>query len=132
MWLILLICILSTILTAIPKVLGQLHTNFLHCVKLLIQTEEKYFSDINVKRISDNKKFRKTIKPFFSDKGLNTNNMMLVEDNEIVREEEIIPNIMSNYFTNITTHLKLKLTKIDTKANLESITGTFENQCLKD
>ena len=58
--------------------------------------------------------------------------MMLVEDNEIVREEEIIPNIMSNYFTNITTHLKLKLTKIDTKANLESITGTFENQCLKD
>ena len=127
MWLILLICILSTILTAIPKVLGQRHTNFLYCVKLLIQTEEKYFSDINVKRISDNKKFRKTIKPFFSDKGLNTNNMMLVEDNEIVREEEIIPNIMSNYFTNITTHLKLKPTKIDPKANLESIWGTFEN-----
>ena len=67
------------------------------CVKLLRQTKEKYFSDINVKSISDNKKFWKTIKPFFSNKGLNTNNMMLVEDNEIVREEEIIANIMNKY-----------------------------------
>ena len=53
--------------------------------------------------------------------------MMLVEDNKIVREEEIIANIMNNYFTNITTHLKLKPTKIDPKANLESITDTFQN-----
>ena len=53
--------------------------------------------------------------------------MMLVEDNEIVREEEIIANIMNNYFTNITTHLKLKPTKIDPKKNLESIIDTFQN-----
>ena len=97
------------------------------CVKLLRQTKEKYFSDINVKSISDNKKSRKTIKPFFSNKGLNTNNTMLVEDNEIVRKEEIIANIMNNYFTNITTHLKLKPTKIDPKENLERIIDTFQN-----
>ena len=97
------------------------------CVKVLHQTKEKYFSDINVKSISDNKRFWKTIKPFFSNKALNTNNVMLVEDNKIVREEEIIANIMNNYFTNITTHLKLKPTKIDPKANLESIIDTFQN-----
>ena len=34
---------------------------------------------------------------------------------------------MNNYFTNITTHLKLKPTKIDPKANLESIIDTFQN-----
>ena len=68
------------------------------CVKLLRQTKEKFFSDINVKSISDNKKFWKTIKPFFSNKGLNTNSMMLVEDNGIVRNEEIIANIMNNLF----------------------------------
>ena len=34
---------------------------------------------------------------------------------------------MNNYFTNITTHLKLKLTKTDPKANLESIIDTFQN-----
>ena len=33
---------------------------------------------------------------------------------------------MNNYFTNITTHLKLKPTNIDAKANLESIIGTFK------
>ena len=52
--------------------------------------------------------------------------MMLVEDYEIVREEKIIAN-MNNYFTNITTHIKLKPTKIDPKANLESIIDTFQN-----
>ena len=36
------------------------------CVKLLCQTKEKYFSDINVKSISNNKNFWKTIKPFNS------------------------------------------------------------------
>ena len=68
-----------------------------------------------------------SIKPFFSNKGLNTNNMMLVENNEIVREEEIIAKIMNNYFTNITTYLNLKPTKIDPKANLESMIDTFQN-----
>ena len=56
--------------------------------KLLRQTKAKYFSDINVKCISDNKKFWKTIKPFFSKKGLSTN-IILVENNEIECEEEI-------------------------------------------
>ena len=44
-----------------------------------------------------------------------------------MREEEIIANIMNNYFTIITTHLKLKPTKIDLKANLGSIIDTFQN-----
>ena len=34
---------------------------------------------------------------------------------------------MNNYFTNITTHLKLKPTKIDSKVNLESLINTFQN-----
>ena len=54
--------------------------------------------------------------------------MMLVEDNEIVRQEEIVANIMNNYFINITSHLKLKPPKIDPKANLESIIDTFQNR----
>ena len=53
--------------------------------------------------------------------------MIFVEDNEIVREEEIIANIKNNYFTNITTHLKLKPTKTDPKVYLKGITDTFQN-----
>ena len=96
-------------------------------ISKLLQTKGKYFSDINVKSFSDNAKFSKTIKTFFTNKSLNTNNIMLEEINEIVREEKIIANIMNNYFTNTITHLKFKPTKIDPKANLESIINTFQN-----
>ena len=64
-------------------------------------------------------------KTIIFNKGLNMNNMMLVEDNEIVPEEVIKANIMNNYFKNITTYLKLKPTKTGPKANLESIIDTF-------
>ena len=52
------------------------------------------------------KKFWKTIKPFLSNKDLNTNNIILVENNEIVHKEEIIANIMDNDFINITRSRK--------------------------
>ena len=61
-------------------------------VKLLRQTKEKYFNDIksiSVKSISGIEKFWKTIKSFLTKKGLNKNDIMLVENNEIVRQEEI-------------------------------------------
>ena len=45
--------------------------------------------------------FLENHKTIFSNKGLNTNNIMLVENNEIVHEEEIIANIINNYFKNI-------------------------------
>ena len=95
--------------------------------KLLHQTKETYFSDIDIKSISDNKKILENHKIIFSNKGLSTDNMMLVEDIEIVREKQIIAYIMNNYCANITTHLKLKPTKIDPKVNLESITDIFQN-----
>ena len=50
---------------------------------------------------------------------------MLIEKNELVYKEEIIANIINNYFTNIITYLKLKHTKIDPKANLESVINTW-------
>ena len=34
---------------------------------------------------------------------------------------------MNNYFTSITTHLKLRPTKTDPKKNLESIIDIFQN-----
>ena len=37
------------------------------------ENKKEYFENINVKDINDNKKFWKTIKPFFNNKGLKTN-----------------------------------------------------------
>ena len=63
---------------------------------------KKIIFDINVKSISDNKKFCIAIKPFFANNGLNKNNMMLVKNNRIVREEKIIANIMNNVYIMLT------------------------------
>ena len=49
------------------------------CVDLLKKTKRSYFEQINIKDISDNKKFWKTIKPFFINKGLNSNKLILIE-----------------------------------------------------
>ena len=52
------------------------------CVDLLRKTKRSYFEQINIKDISDNKKFWNTIKPFFSNKGLNSNKLMLIENDK--------------------------------------------------
>ena len=77
-------------------------------VKLLPQTK-KYFSDLKSKVFLTTKILEKH-KINFS-QCLRTNNIILVENKETARKEEIIANIMKNYFTNITTHQKLKSPK---------------------
>ena len=49
------------------------------CVDLLRKTKTEYFKNLNVKDLSDNRKFWKTIKPYFSNKGLNSNKLLLNE-----------------------------------------------------
>ena len=39
------------------------------CVSLLRKTKKDYFNDLNIKNITYNKTFWKTIKPYFSNKG---------------------------------------------------------------
>ena len=63
---------------------------------------------MNIKQVSDNKLFWKSIKPFFSDKVSNSSKITLVEENNIISDEEEIANIMNNYFINVTKTLNLK------------------------
>ena len=97
------------------------------CLKLLRQTKEKYFSNINVKEVSDNKTFWKSVKPFFSNKGLNSNNILLKEGNEIVNDDGKIAFIMNMYFTNITKHMNLQTNKMSHPEELVNILDTFKN-----
>ena len=47
--------------------------------KITQKTKSKYFRNLNTKDLNDNKKFWKRIKPFSSDKGLETNHIILKE-----------------------------------------------------
>ena len=96
------------------------------CLKLLRQTKEKHFNNINVKKVSDNKTFWKPVKPF-SNKGLNSNNILLMDGDEIVNDDGKIATIMNRYFTNITKHMNLKANKISHREELVNILDTFKN-----
>ena len=78
------------------------------CTNLLCKTEKEYCSKLDIIKISDSENFSKTIKPFFSDKGLNCNKMMLSEKDQIISDEKTIADNINKYFVNLTKKLKLK------------------------
>ena len=72
------------------------------------KTKSKYFRNLNIKDLNDKKMFWKKNKPFFSEKGLETNNIILKEKNELITNSSTLANLFNNYFINITSTLKLK------------------------
>ena len=78
------------------------------CVMLLRKTKKEYFQNLNVKDLSDSKNFWKIIKPYFSNKVLNSNKILLKEKGELVSDEKQLASIMNKFFINITKSLKLK------------------------
>ena len=97
------------------------------CVNLLRKTKKYYFNDLNVKNITDDTAFWKTIKPYFSNKGLDSSSLILSEKNKIVTNDQDIANIMNNYFTGITSYLNLKPDQINHSENLTNIIENFKN-----
>ena len=57
------------------------------CVSLIRKEKTKYFANLNIKDVTDNRHFWKTIKPCFSDKSENFEKTVLVENDEIVMED---------------------------------------------
>ena len=75
------------------------------CVNLLRNIKKDYFLKLNVKDLADNKKFWKSIKPFFSNKGLNSHKLMLREKDT---EEKALATLMNKWFVNIRADLDVK------------------------
>ena len=62
----------------------------------------EYFLTLNKNDLSGNIKFWKTIKPLFSNKGLNFNKLMLKENNQLISEEKELATVMNTFFVKIT------------------------------
>ena len=73
-----------------------------HYLSILRKTKKEYFNSLDMKQVSDNKLFWKSVKPFFIDKGSNSSKIKLVEQKNIISEEEEIANMVNNYFINVT------------------------------
>ena len=74
-------------------------------VSLLRKPKKLYYSNLDEKKVTDNKTFWKTLKPFLSDKIVSKEELTLIEDNEIV-ESDINTAQILNTFYNIVSNLK--------------------------
>ena len=58
-----------------------------YSVNLPRKSKKQYFSNINVRDVTDNKSFWKSVKRYFSNKGSNTSNISLVENDDIITSD---------------------------------------------
>ena len=78
------------------------------CVSLLRKIKKKFFNNLEVKSVIDNKKFWKVVKPNFSEMLLKTNTITLVVEDKIVSDKQEIADNFNLYFGNIVPNLKIK------------------------
>ena len=80
-----------------------------YCVTLSKKVKKEYYDSLVEKHVTNNKTFWKAVKPFLSDKTVNSPKITLVEKNETINNEEKIAEIFYSYFTNIVSNLKIPL-----------------------
>ena len=72
-----------------------------YCVKLLKRSKKDFYDNLNVKKVTDNKHFRKTIMPNFTDKVLKEEKIVLVEDDKVITAGTDLAEIFKDHSENI-------------------------------
>ena len=75
------------------------------CFKLLRKAKNGYYGSLNLKLLTDNRKFWRIVKPLFSDKIQTA--ITLLENNELVNDNRAVANIFNDYFISITDSLDI-------------------------
>ena len=77
-----------------------------YCVCLVRKAKKSYYSNLDCKKIVG-KTFWKTIKPYYTGKGINHNNITLAENEETVSDNKEISETLNNFFSEVVTNLNL-------------------------
>ena len=78
-----------------------------YCVSLFRTAKKQYYETLDVKLVTDNKKFWKHVKPFFTEKVSTNTNITLIEANEIVNNPKEISEIMNDFFSDAAIYLDI-------------------------
>ena len=97
------------------------------CVKLLRKTKADYFQNLNIRDLSDNRKFWKTIKQYFTSKGLNSKKLLLKQKGNLASNEKQLAGIINSFFINITKGLDLKEYNKGNANTLEDVLNAFNS-----
>ena len=83
----------------------KLQRNF--CKKLLRTAKKLYYSNLDIKKVTDNKTFWKTIIPFFTKRPLKGEKTKLIENGQTISNDFELCNIFSGLFSNIVSELTI-------------------------
>ena len=61
-----------------------------YCTGLIRKEKKSYYNNFDIKFITDNRKFWKTVKPLFSDKHFSGNKITLIEGEEIIYNDQLL------------------------------------------
>ena len=73
-------------------------------VSLVRKAKKECFDNLDIRNGTGNKQFWKNVKPFFTDKGINHDKIILVGDAEIISENEQISESLNNFFADAITN----------------------------
>ena len=66
------------------------------CVSLLRKEQKKYFNNLDVSVMKDNKKYWDIMKPKFTGKSKSKSKITLIENDEIITDDQKIAEILNN------------------------------------
>ena len=66
--------------------------------RLYKKERKRFYNNLEVNKLTDNKLFWKTIKPLFSDKSTNTKQIVLNHDDNIISNEKEVAETLNTFF----------------------------------
>ena len=77
------------------------------CISVVRKAKLDYYNKFDHKKVSDNKTFWKTVRPFFTGKGVNYERILLVEENETISDNDEVSEKRNNFFADVLKNLNI-------------------------
>ena len=100
-----------------------------YCKKLLKYTKKSYFANLDKNKITDNRVFWKTVSPFFTEKSLKSNRIILNEEGKNITLDDELCKTFKDFFSNVVDDLNIPNTPsqvLNSKLDLCSFNEIFK------
>ena len=79
-----------------------------YCTRLFRKEKKRYYNNLDINLITDNKKLWRTVKPLFSDKHFSSNKITLLEGDEIISSDQEVAETFNSFFANVVENLDIE------------------------
>jgi predicted transport protein len=83
-----------------------------YCNRLYKKEKKKFYSNLDLRNITDNRKFWKTVQPFFGNKGGSREKIVLVENEQVINNDQEVAQTFNDYFDGVVKSLGISENKI--------------------